>query len=207
MDCMALEGPSNNRGIVRLPLVDLDNPLIFGEYPKEIIAKQQINHLTARAWFMDSKQLEEKVLKMSLQNGVPSEYTHIILLQADNWKKQGSEWKIHEVFKKTNKKLIDTNGQNIICPHSFHLGFGDLTATVDNIHLEFRDGSLQVPASGILAKAVSNCRSRFQNCWCGMCCIQTCSHVNDQCAIVLTQLCTALSCFGCLSCCADLCFN
>jgi hypothetical protein len=38
-----------------------------------------------------------------------------------------------------------------------------------------------------------------------MCFINTCSKMNDQCAIVLVQVCAALSFLGCFECCSQLC--
>ncbi|KAI3814440.1 hypothetical protein L1987_14080 [Smallanthus sonchifolius] len=47
----------------------------------KILAKQQIEHYTSQAWFLQDKKLEEKVAKMSMQSGVVSEYTRMVLLE------------------------------------------------------------------------------------------------------------------------------
>ncbi|KAJ4831681.1 hypothetical protein Tsubulata_042309, partial [Turnera subulata] len=46
-----------------------------------ILARRQIDLLTADAWLSESKTLEQKVAKMSIRTGVPSEYTYLVLLQ------------------------------------------------------------------------------------------------------------------------------
>ncbi|KAF5743111.1 hypothetical protein HS088_TW09G01176 [Tripterygium wilfordii] len=51
-----------------------------------IFAKQYIDLLTAKAWLSEDKRLEEKVAKMSIQTGVASEYTRMMLLETDGTK-------------------------------------------------------------------------------------------------------------------------
>ncbi|OMO67188.1 von Willebrand factor, type A [Corchorus capsularis] len=46
-----------------------------------VLARQQIDLLTAQAWLSENKQLEEKVAKLSIQTGNISEYTRMILLE------------------------------------------------------------------------------------------------------------------------------
>ncbi|GLT70585.1 hypothetical protein SLA2020_426560 [Shorea laevis] len=87
---------------------------------------------------------------------------------------------------------------------SLGIGFGNLTATVENIP-PGREEPKMAEAAEILVNAASNCCSSLFNHCCCMCCIQICSKMNNQCAIALTQLCTALACFGCIECCADVC--
>ena len=57
----------------------------------------------------------------------------------------------------------------------------------------------------MFGKAVGGCCSRATDCCCCMCFINTCSKMNDQCAIVLVQICAALSFLGCFECCSQLC--
>jgi uncharacterized protein YegL len=45
----------------------------------KVLTTQQINLLTSKAWLSADKQLERKVIKLSIQNGVPSEYTEMVL--------------------------------------------------------------------------------------------------------------------------------
>jgi hypothetical protein len=47
----------------------------------KVLAAQQIGLLTAKAWLSSDKQLERKVVKLSIQNSIPSEYTSMVLLQ------------------------------------------------------------------------------------------------------------------------------
>ncbi|GKF24978.1 hypothetical protein Tco_0080872, partial [Tanacetum coccineum] len=47
----------------------------------KVLAKQQIEQYTTQAWFSQDKKLEEKVAKLSMQTGVVSEYTRMILLE------------------------------------------------------------------------------------------------------------------------------
>lgn len=97
-------------------------------------------------------------------------------------------------------KRDSTNISKIIVLQSLGVGFGNLTATEENDP----PGSemLKLPeAAEKFVKAASNCCDTLCSCWCCPCCIQACSRINDQCAIVLTQFCGALACLGCLSCC------
>ncbi|PPD69090.1 hypothetical protein GOBAR_DD34028 [Gossypium barbadense] len=52
-----------------------------------ILTRRQIDILTCHAWLSESKELEDKVAKISLQTSFPSEYTCLILLQTDSEKK------------------------------------------------------------------------------------------------------------------------
>ncbi|XP_057967864.1 uncharacterized protein LOC131157597 isoform X2 [Malania oleifera] len=167
-----------------------------------VFAKQQINLLTTQAWFSENRQLEEKVAKISIETGIVSEYTRMILLQAERGKKATEVAGVREVPK--NKKLVDSKGQKLILLPSLGIGFGNLIATAENI----RPGSQKekLPeAAEIFVKATSNFCGKMCSYCCCMCCIEACSKINNQCAIALTQLCTALACFGCFECCSDLC--
>ncbi|XP_010047465.2 uncharacterized protein LOC104436401 [Eucalyptus grandis] len=165
-----------------------------------LFAKQQINHFTAKAWFSEDKQLEEKVAKLSIQSGIASEFTRMILIEADEATKAtesaGSD--------KAPRKMPDPKVYKQIMLRSLCIGFGNLTATIENIP----PGAEQVKlpeAAEILVKAASNCCGTICNHCCCMCCIQCCSRLNDQFVMVMTQLCTALACFGCFECCAICC--
>lgn len=88
--------------------------------------------------------------------------------------------------------------------HSIGLGFGNLSATSENIPSGYGDPA-GPDAAEVFAKAACGCCGR---CWrhcCCMCCIQACSRMNDQCAIVFIQLFSALACLGCYSCCSACC--
>ncbi|KAJ4958791.1 hypothetical protein NE237_025902 [Protea cynaroides] len=171
----------------------------------QVVAKQQIDVLTAQAWLLEDKAIEEKVAKMSIQTSVPSEYTRLVLLQADKGKQASESFGIQEVSNKIDlQSLVDSKGCKAILLPSLGVGFGNLNATVENI----RPGSVEGYSSesaDIMIKAASNCCGRLADCCCCMCCIKVCSRMNDQCFVVLTQFCTSLACFGCFSCCSDIC--
>ncbi|KAA8540232.1 hypothetical protein F0562_024205 [Nyssa sinensis] len=74
-----------------------------------VFAKRQIDTLTTRAWLMESKEQEEKVAKLSLQTGTPSEYTRMILVQTDKGKKaseSGSNYKSYSLMLQTTLQFI-----------------------------------------------------------------------------------------------------
>ncbi|CAL5439423.1 unnamed protein product [Camellia sinensis] len=62
-----------------------------------VFARRQIDILTAHAWLLENKQLEEKVAKMSIQTRVPSEYSHVILVQTDKGKPDPESVSIQEI--------------------------------------------------------------------------------------------------------------
>ncbi|XP_024032681.1 uncharacterized protein LOC112095235, partial [Morus notabilis] len=167
-----------------------------------VLAKEQIEQLTAQAWLSENKQLEDKTAKMSLRTGVVCEYTRMTVLETAGKQILGG---LQEVPQKGRpQKTADALRERVIPLQSLCVGFGNLTATADNIPPGCEEPRL-AEAAEIFMKAASNCcGSIFRHCCC-MCCIQCCSHMNNQCAIVLTQICTGLAIFGCLNCCVDLC--
>uniref|UniRef100_A0A5B6Z9T2 Putative inter-alpha-trypsin inhibitor heavy chain H3 isoform X1 n=1 Tax=Davidia involucrata TaxID=16924 RepID=A0A5B6Z9T2_DAVIN len=164
----------------------------------KVFAKRQIDKLTSHAWLMENKELEEKVAKLSIQTGTPSEYTRLILVQTDKGKQASGSILIQE------QKMANLNGQQIIFLRNLGVGFGNLIATAENLSPIIEEAKLHETADTIF-RVASNCCSRVLDRCCCMCFIQACSRLNDQCAIALTQLCTALACFECLSCCCELC--
>ncbi|XP_042485970.1 inter-alpha-trypsin inhibitor heavy chain H3 isoform X3 [Macadamia integrifolia] len=171
----------------------------------EIVAKQQIDVLTAQAWLLENKAIEEKVAKMSIQTSVPSEYTCLVLLQIDKGKQASKSFGIQQDLNNIDlQRPLESEGCKVILLRSLGLGFGNLKATAENIPLGFVEGDSSEPAD-ILINAASNCCGKLADYFCCMCCIKACSTLNNQCAITLTQLCTVLSCFGCISFCSDLC--
>ncbi|KAH0455830.1 hypothetical protein IEQ34_015862 [Dendrobium chrysotoxum] len=161
---------------------------------EKVFVKQQIDLLTAQAWFFESMQLEEKVAKLSIQWGIPSEYTVMIVrieaVEQDMMKKKQDETR--------HNKAID---EAVTLVHYVTVGFGNQIATLENLPPgceEPRDPN----AFAALGKAVSCC-SGFCDCFCCFCLIKTCSKMSDQCLIALTQLCSALSCFACSECCVQ----
>ncbi|KAK9923774.1 hypothetical protein M0R45_032175 [Rubus argutus] len=169
-----------------------------------VLAKRHIDILTAHAWLLGSKELEEKVSKMSNQTGVPSEYTCMTLVRTDKGKKARELTQTQEVYRKVIQRTkSESNSQKDIFLGSLGLGFGNLAATIEN-KAPASEEPKPSDAAEILVKAASSCCTRLLDRVCCMCFIRTCSHVNNQCAIVLTQLCTALCCCECLNCCFEL---
>ncbi|KAL4313388.1 hypothetical protein GQ457_01G040710 [Hibiscus cannabinus] len=167
-----------------------------------VLARRQIDIITCHAWLSESKELEEKVAKISLQTSFPSEYTRLVLLQIDSGKK------VPELTVGSEKIALPTKGdsniQKIILLGCLGVGFGNLTATAKNIPPGTKEPNSPEGAE-ILVKAAANCCSMLLDRCCCMCFIQACSYMNNQCAIVLSQICTALACFECVNCCYELC--
>lgn len=167
---------------------------------------------------------------MSVRTSIPSEYTRMILLETDGGKGVSvskdakkvklAHFNIQSLFanhpssknrftnnlnkqaskKSDPKKVVDSNIPRTISLPSFGIGFGDLTATADNLPPNGEIEKLPEVAE-MFVKAASNCCGATWDKCCCMCCIQCCSQLNNQCAIVLTQLIAALSCMACFGCC------
>ncbi|KZV47135.1 poly [Dorcoceras hygrometricum] len=171
----------------------------------KIVAKQHIELLTAQAWYSESKELEEKIAKMSVQNAIASEYTHMVLLETAEGKTSANSTNSKQVSNRIgNKKTEDIKPQQVIVLNNIGLGFGNIDATKENIPPGSSEPKLP-EAAEIFIKATSNCCGRLCGHCCCPCCIQVCSRMNDQCAIVLTQLCGAMACLGCYACCEACC--
>ncbi|XP_061981252.1 uncharacterized protein LOC133701374 isoform X1 [Populus nigra] len=168
-----------------------------------VVGRRQIDLLTANAWLSGSKELEQKVAKMSIQTGFPSEYTLMVLHQTLKDEKAPETILIQDVFNKINPlKKMDL--QKTIMLGNLCVGFGNLTATAENIPPGTEE-TKSSEATEMLVKAASNCCGRVVDRCCCMCFIQTCSYMNNQCAIVLSQICAALACVECINCCIELC--
>ncbi|PRQ51598.1 putative von Willebrand factor, type A [Rosa chinensis] len=169
-----------------------------------VLAKRHIDMRTAHAWLLGSKELEEKVSKMSNLTGVPSEYTSMTLKQTDKGNKALELTRTQEVYKKVIQRTkSESNSQKDIILGSLGVGFGNLAATVEN-KAPASEEAKPSDVAGVLVKAASTCCTRLLDRICCMCFIRTCTHVNNQCAIFLTQLCAALCCCECLNCCFEL---
>ncbi|KGN66313.1 inter-alpha-trypsin inhibitor heavy chain H4 [Cucumis sativus] len=166
----------------------------------KLFAKDQIEQLTAEAWCSENKQLVEMVKKMSTKMGVLSEYTQMIIFQ--NVDKVIESIKVQQK-KNAYEKMVAPKGDKMLLLPLFGVGFGNLEATSDNTPLG--NGERKPEAAEIFAKAASNCCGKLCSFCCCPCCIEACSRMNNQCAILLTQLCTALTCFGCFDCCLEMC--
>ncbi|KVH94016.1 von Willebrand factor, type A [Cynara cardunculus var. scolymus] len=168
----------------------------------KILAKQQIEQYTAQAWFSQDKKLEEKVAKISMQTGVVSEYTRMTLLETVQEKHATTSSGVKQGKKETitPQKVEVTKKSHMIkvLPH-LGVGFGNLIATIENTPPGYEP---KLPDQAeMLVRAAGNCCVNMCSKCCCLCCIQACSQMNDQCAIVITQLCGALACLGCFACC------
>ncbi|KAL2501390.1 inter-alpha-trypsin inhibitor heavy chain-related [Forsythia ovata] len=170
-----------------------------------ILTKQQIELLTAQAWYSENKELEDKIAKMSVLNAVVSEYTHMILLETERGRKGSESISAQQVLSKAGPhRTEDSKPQKMIGVQKLGIGFGNLNATAENTRPGFEEKG-PPDAGEIFVKAASNCCGKLFGHCCCMCCIQCCSRLNDQCVIALTQLCGALACLGCAACCDACC--
>ncbi|KAL2539043.1 inter-alpha-trypsin inhibitor heavy chain-related [Abeliophyllum distichum] len=204
LDSLELFSLPSSRLVSCGTLADLSNLVINAKVQKakdvpidKVFARRQIDSLTARAWLSGSKQLEEKAAKMSIHTAVRSEYTNMILIETDKRKQQSKSNAVEE-------NMADCEGQKIIGLRNVGIGFGNFEATAKNLPPEKAEPKLY-ETSTMLFKSASNVGSRLADCCCCMCFIQFCNRLNDQCAIALTQLCTALACLECLNVCCDIC--
>ncbi|XP_057420076.1 uncharacterized protein LOC130714201 isoform X2 [Lotus japonicus] len=171
---------------------------------QRVCARDQIEHLTAQAWLSENKQLEQQVAKLSLQTGFMSEYTRMVVLENDHLKKAKESAGGKEVSKKSHaphEANTNVQGQRMILLPHIGVGFGNLTATAENTP-PGAEKMLEMPE---IFKAASNCCSTLCSYCCCMCCIQCFTRMNNQCLTALTQLCVGIGCFGCLTCCSDIC--
>ncbi|XP_028782772.1 inter alpha-trypsin inhibitor, heavy chain 4-like isoform X2 [Neltuma alba] len=173
---------------------------------QRVFAKQQIEHLTSQAWVSQNKQIEDKVAKLSLETGFMSEYTRMVLLENDELlKKVNQSDGAKEVSKKGHPpKVTNVQGQRTIRLPKLSIGFGNLSATVENISPGAGETKLPEAAEQLMKAAQYCCSSLCDQCCCA-CCINVCTRLNNQCLTALTQLCIGLGCLGCLSCCSELC--
>ncbi|KAM3301049.1 inter-alpha-trypsin inhibitor heavy chain H3-like [Capsicum chacoense] len=164
----------------------------------KVLARQQVELLTAQAWLTENKDLEQKIAQTSIQNGVISEYTRMILIETDRGKVVTESTSKRKVST-APKKIEETKLQKRILLQNHGPGFGNCSATVENIPPGATGTKLET--AEILAKAASNCCGKMCDICCCMCCARICSRMNDQCAIVLTQFLGSLACLGCFACC------
>ncbi|KAE8675049.1 TMEM184C protein [Hibiscus syriacus] len=169
-----------------------------------VLARQQIDLLTARAWFSEDKQLKQKVAQLSIETCNISEYTRMVLLEKNKLDKANESSGVLKVKKGDPHKIRDPGAPKKVLLRRLSVGFGDLTATAENMRPGVEEQKLPDAAEAFM-KATSDCCVRMCEHCCCMCCIQCCSKMNDQCAILLTQIFTALAFIGCLECCTLCC--
>ncbi|XP_031490841.1 uncharacterized protein LOC116257954 isoform X2 [Nymphaea colorata] len=165
----------------------------------KVMAKQQIDILTASAWFSGSNELVDQVTTISMQSSIPCEFTQMTLLQASEKKTSVTQGKeVHFPKSKHVKPCL---------VHGLHVGFGNVMATDKNI-LILSDEAHGSTDSG---KGVNCCNmSVFGDCTCTCCgpdVGSTFAHSWNDCTIAVTQYCAAFACLGCFSLCSNLCGN
>ncbi|KAL0345007.1 UNVERIFIED_CONTAM: Inter alpha-trypsin inhibitor, heavy chain 4 [Sesamum radiatum] len=167
----------------------------------KMLAKQEIELLTAEAWYSDRKELKEKIANMSIEYSIISEYTNVVLLETDRVKITAESAAGRRASSKVNDvKTEEPTPRKILVLCNNGLGFGNLTATEENIVPGF-SAPKPPEAADAYIKGASRCCGWLCNCRCCWCCMGVCSKMNNECANVMTQVCGALACLGCYSCC------
>ncbi|KAJ0701484.1 putative von Willebrand factor A-like domain superfamily [Helianthus annuus] len=179
-------------------VIDVKVRKITDTHLERVCARMEVDILTAHAWLDQNTHMEKKIAKMSLQRGVPSEYTCMILVQNSKVKRTLKSLLLDE---KRSKPM----NQKTICLRNICVGFGNLKATTENLPPGIEDVKLN-EAVKMVMKAATSCYGFMASWGCWRCLLQTWSQVkNDQCALAIAQLCTALACLEFLDCCCDLC--
>ncbi|CAN8235288.1 unnamed protein product [Cochlearia groenlandica] len=172
----------------------------------KVLARRQIDELTARAWFEEKQELQEKVTRLSIETGYPSEYTQMVLSLNQNEQEKKTiarpvsfkeiirnpSYQIHKQMQRNIDKTSLLGRQGF--------GFGNLAATLKNVP-PWMEEPKEPEGAEILIRAASGVVDRV----CCMCCLRCVSRMSDQCTIVFSQLCAALACFQCIGCCFEVC--
>ncbi|KAJ9559758.1 hypothetical protein OSB04_004918 [Centaurea solstitialis] len=135
-----------------------------------VCARREVGTLTTHAWLEQDTKLEEKVAKMSLQRGVPSEYTRMILVQNENIKPS-----FNSVLQE--EKYIKSMNQKTSYPMNLNIGFGNLIATVENLPPGIEELQLS-ETTGKVMQTASCCWTIFRDKFCCKCFIRTCGQCN-----------------------------
>nr|XP_043622621.1 uncharacterized protein LOC122594217 [Erigeron canadensis] len=165
---------------------------------EKVLTRKEIEAYTTQAWLSQDKELEEKVAKISLETGIVSEYTHMILFKTEP-QNRPSKSRRKQGKKDADSVEIGTKTEMINVLHHIGLGFGSVVATDENIPPGF--GPRPPTQAEVLVRVAGNCCADACSKCCCMCCIQACSRINNQCSGILTQLCGALTYVGCCECC------
>ncbi|XP_076896751.1 uncharacterized protein LOC143549846 [Bidens hawaiensis] len=165
---------------------------------EKVLAKTQIESYTIQAWFSQYRDLEKKVAKMSLETGTVSEYTHMTLWKTEPLDKPSKSGKKQGKKEGSFQNIEALKTEMIKVLHHLGLGFGNVVATSENIPPGFEHRTPN-QTEKLVRVAGDCCANVFGKCCC-MCCIEACSKMNNQCSVVLTQLCGAVTCLGCFEC-------
>ncbi|CAH1425410.1 unnamed protein product [Lactuca virosa] len=122
---------------------------------------REVDILTSQAWLDKNIDTEKKVAKMSLQRGVPSEYTRIILVQKDKVKPTTLLSLLLDEVQKCSK----LGNEKVIYLRNPCVGFGKLKATAANLPPGIEDIKLN-EAAKMVVEAATSCWGMFINSWC-----------------------------------------
>ncbi|KAL2933117.1 hypothetical protein RDABS01_016236 [Bienertia sinuspersici] len=136
----------------------------------KVFAQTQIDILTAKAWFLGSKEVERQVAEISMLTGVPSEYTRMILFRTDAWN-EGPDGSKEAYDKSSLQKLVSS--QQIVLLQNLGIGFGDMKKTIENLPPGV---IVKAPdTTELIVKAATGCCGRLADRFCCMCFIQALS--------------------------------
>ncbi|GJN33066.1 hypothetical protein PR202_gb21627 [Eleusine coracana subsp. coracana] len=171
-----------------IPDISAKSPLcISGKYQGKFPEK-----VKATGYLADMKEISIELKVLAAQQ--------VGLLTAKTWLSADKQ-----LERKVKQKLKGHKGPNElrIPLHGIKLGFGDKDATKENLVTGFED--IRPPEKLQILNKAAGCCSSLADCLCCMCCINACNRMNDQCAILMAQVCAALACLGCYECCAEVC--
>ncbi|KAF2287114.1 hypothetical protein GH714_038273 [Hevea brasiliensis] len=97
---------------------------------------------------------------MSMQTGVVSEYTLLALLETQKGNQATESPRTHKLSHKTDSLKVDSQGCRRILLPNLCVGFGNLTATAENIPPGAEETKLP-EAAEIIIRAASNCCGRM----------------------------------------------
>jgi len=185
-DRITIRGTLPDGRMIAMDVLTMVNPLIP---VNKVFLKQRLDLLTARAWLEESKEIEAEVVRISVEESMPSAYTSMVAYEvSDKRRKEIEEEQANRDKKQTDKKqeqktkdpkpknrgvsgktiaAIAVGGVIVLGVAAF--AFGDLAATVGNLGIP---GDLGLSH---LFSAVSHCGGcHLLNCFgdcssCGPC--------------------------------------
>jgi len=72
----------------------------------KVFLKQRIDLLTSRAWLEESKELEEEVTKLSVEESMPSRYTTMVAYEVDQKQKEKEQKEKKKKTKKVERRIL-----------------------------------------------------------------------------------------------------